>query len=359
MAWSESDLKKHLTAEPPRSLYLIAGEEKYLVNRSAARLIKKAGGDAFPEFNLNEFGAGAGVDAIADAATALPFFAEHKCVSVSDLDIEELNAVELKKLYELLESVPETTSLVFWYPTLDFDGKRSAKWKKFMKELETRGGALVFCERRSQSELVRLAEREAEKAGAALSRQNAQRVVEYAGPDVTRILGEMEKLCAFALGSAAGEQQPEITAQMIETLVPKTTETTVFLMANALVAGNYEKAYSLLDALFAQGEEPIAILGALSASFVDMCRVRAALESGLPAAAAGEYGDYKGKEFRLRNAEKTARGMKPKTLYESMQLLLEADAALKGSRLSGRIILEELIAKLLLTASQAAGRERA
>lgn len=359
MAWNESDLKKHLTTEPPRSLYLIAGEEKYLVKRSAARLIKKAGGDAFPEFNLNEFGAGAGVDAIADAATALPFFAEHKCVSVSDLDIEELNAVELKKLYELLESVPETTSLVFWYPTLDFDGKRSAKWKKFMKELETRGGALVFCERRSQSELVRLAEREAEKAEAALSRQNAQRVVEYAGPDVTRILGEMEKLCAFALGSAAGEQRPEITAQMIETLVPKTTETTVFLMANALVAGNYEKAYSLLDALFAQGEEPIAILGALSASFVDMCRVRAALESGLPAAAAGEYGDYKGKEFRLRNAEKTTRGMKPKALYESMQLLLEADAALKGSRLSGRIILEELIAKLLLTASQAAGGREA
>lgn len=359
MAWNESDLKKHLTAEPPRSLYLIAGEEKYLVKRSAARLIKKAGGEAFPEFNLNEFGSGAGVDAIADAALALPFFAEHKCVSVSDLDIEELNAVELKKLYELLEGVPETTSLVFWYPTLDFDGKRSAKWKKFMKELETRGGALVFCERRSQSELVRLAEREAEKAGATLSRQNAQRVVEYAGPDVTRLLGEMEKLCAFALGSAAGETRPEITAQMIEALVPKTTETTVFLMANALVAGNYEKAYSLLDALFAQGEEPIAILGALSASFVDMCRVRAALESGLPAVAAGEYGDYKGKEFRLRNAEKTARGMKPKTLYESMQLLLEADAALKGSRLSGRIILEELIAKLLLTASQAAGREQA
>lgn len=358
MAWNESDLKKHLTTEAPRSLYLIAGEEKYLVKRSAARLVKKAGGEAFPEFNLNEFSAEATVDAIADAAVALPFFAEHKCVVVSDFDVESLNAADTKKLSELLDSVPETTSLVFSYPTLDFDAKRGAKWKKFLKELETHGGAIVFCERRSQSDLVRLAIREAEKTRVALSRQNAQRVVDYAGPDVTRLLGEMEKLCAFALGSAAEQVQPEITAQMIETLVPKTTETTVFLMANALVAGNYEKAYALLDALFVQGEEPVAILGALSVSFVDICRVRTALESGLPATAAAQYGDYQGREFRLRNAEKTARNISPERLYESMQLLLETDSALKGSRLSGRIILEELIAKLLLTASRTAERER-
>lgn len=354
MAWNESDLKRHLTAEAPRCLYLIAGEEKYLVKRGAQRLIKKTGGEDFPEFNRNEFGPQAGVDAIADAALALPFFAEHKCVSVSDFDVEAQNAAELKKLYELLESVPETTSLIFWYPTLEFDLKRSAKWKKFVKAFEE-GGAAVLCERRSQSDLVRLAAREAEKAGCALSRQNAQRIVDYAGPDMIRLLGEMEKLCAYALGSARQEEQAkpaEITAQMIEDLVPKTTETTVFLMANALTAGNYEKAYGLLNDLLAQGEEPVAVLGALSSAFVDMCRVRAALESGLPASAAGAYGEYKGKEFRLRNAERASRSLKPEHLRTSMELLLDADMALKGSRLSGRIILEELIAKLLLTASR-------
>ncbi len=67
---------------------------------------------------------------------------------------------------------------------------------------------------------------------------------------------------------------------MVEELVPKSTETTVFLLAGALVAGDYEKAYTLLDVLFYQREEPIAILGALATSYVDMYRVRAALESG-------------------------------------------------------------------------------
>lgn len=349
---TEAELKKQLAAGELCGVYLIAGEEKYLVKRAAGRLLKKAGSEAFPEFNSNEFGNDSSVDSIADAALALPFFAEHKCVFVSDFNVEEKDAVELQKLYELIETSPDTTSLVFWYPTLEFDGKKSAKWKKLLKAVGEKGGVLL-CERRSGAELQKLLLREAEKAGCSLSRQNAVRIVEYAGQDVTQLLHEMEKLCAFALGQAEdGEAPPEITEEMIEALVPKTTETTVFLMCNALVAGNYEKAYSLLDVLFYQNEEPIAILGALSSAYIDMYRVWVALESGLSASAAGAYGDYKGKEFRLRNAERNVKNMKPEILRESLELLLETDLALKGSRLPGRIVLEELIAKLLLTGAK-------
>ncbi len=346
----EGDLKRQLASGELYSLYLVGGEEKYLVKRAAGRLIKKAGGDAFPEFNSQEFDGESAVDGIADAVEALPFFAEHKCVSVSDFDVEEKDAGELNKLYEMLDGVPDTTTLVFWYPTLDFDGKKSAKWRKFLKTCQEKGGVLL-CGRRSVQDLQKLLLREAEKNGVLLSRQDAGRIVEYAGQDVTQLLSEMEKLCAFALGNAREGENARITRESIEELVPKTTETTVFLMANALVAGNYEKAYSLLDALFYQNEEPVAILGALAASYVDMARVRTALESGKPASAAREYGDYKGKEFRLRSGERNARSMKPETLRKSLELLLETDMALKGSRIDGRIALEELIAKLLLAAS--------
>ena len=219
---TEAELKKQLAAGELCGVYLIAGEEKYLVKRSASRLVKKAAGEAFPEFNRNEFGNDSSIDSIADAALALPFFAEHKCVSVSDFNVEEKDAVELQKLYELIETSPDTTSLVFWYPTLEFDGKKSAKWKKLLKAVGERGGVLIH-ERRSAAELQKLLLREAEKAGCALPRQNAARIVEYAGQDVTQLLHEMEKLCAFALGQAeeqGGGALPEITEEMIEALVP-------------------------------------------------------------------------------------------------------------------------------------------
>ncbi len=346
----ESGLRKRIGAGELSGLFVVAGEEKYLVKRLAQQLIKRAAGDAFPEFNNQSFTNDSSLDSVGDAAQALPFFAQRKCVSVADFDVEAKSPQELEKLYELWELAPESTTLVFWYPTLDFDGKRSSKWRKFLKQAEERG-TVALCARRGQGDLLRFVAREAEKAGCALPRQAAQKLLDYAGQDLTTLQNEVEKLCAYALGQGQGE----VTLAMIEELVAKSTETTVFLLSGALVAGNYEKAYTLLDALFYQREEPIAILGALATSYVDMVRVRAALENGGTYGDAAQYGDYKGKDFRLKKAQQNVRGVPQQVLRESLHLLLEADMALKGSRLEPRIILDELIAKLLL----AARRERA
>ena len=146
----ESALRKQMAAGELSGLFVVAGEEKYMVGRLSKQLIKKAAGGTFPEFNNQAFTNESSLDAIGDASQALPFFAERKCVSVSDFDVESKSADELNKLYELWELCPETTALVFWYPTLDFDGKRSSKWKKFLKQAEERG-TVVLCGRRSRT----------------------------------------------------------------------------------------------------------------------------------------------------------------------------------------------------------------
>ena len=58
----------------------------------------------------------------------------------------------------------------------------------------------------------------------------------------------------------------------------------------------------------------------------------------------------RGREFRLRNAERSAKGISEEGLRRSLDLLLQADLQLKGSKLDARIVMEELIAKLLLAA---------
>ena len=131
-------------------------------------------------------------------------------------------------------------------------------------------------------------------------------------------------------------------------MVTKNLETTVFLLSKALVAGNYEKAYELLDLLFGQNEEPVSILAVLSSAYVDMYRVRAALQSGQPVFELAKTFDYKGKEFRLRNAERDGAGMSTEMLRESLDALLQTDVALKSTRTDNRLWMEELIARLLL-----------
>ena len=69
--------------------------------------------------------------------------------------------------------------------------------------------------------------------------------MQYVGNDLNALTNEVTKLCAFAGGG-------EITAEQVEKTVTKNMETTVFLLSNALVRGDYSKAYALLDLLMAQ-----------------------------------------------------------------------------------------------------------
>lgn len=337
----ETDLRKQLSTEQYATLYCLYGEEPLLAKRAALRLKKKIAEGAFSAFNLQEFGNEVQVDQIADAAEALPLMAERKCVMVADYNIEDKPAGAVDKLYQLFSEIPETTTLIFYYPTLVFDAKRSAKWKKFLRTVEQHGDVLAFV-KRSKSDLQTLLVKEAGRNGCTLSKYNAGILIDDVGQDLQSLHTELAKLCAYAgYGS-------EITRQMIDTLVPKSMETTVFLLSNAIVGGQYEKAYLCMDQLFYQKEEPVTILSVLAAAYVDMYRVQASLKSGKGEKGPAEYGDYKGKEFRLGKAAQSARRLTISALRKSLQLLLETDVALKSATGDRRLLMDALIAKLLL-----------
>ena len=176
---TETKLKEQIAKEQIGSLYFLYGDEKLLVRRNLNRLLKKLDGN-FPEFNFQEFPHDAPVDSIADAVVAMPFMAERKCVTVSDLNVEAMNTAELDKLYELLDTIPETTVLILYLPTLEIDPKKSAKWRTFLKKLDTRGFSLPSL-RLKDNELEKYVCREAEKANCLLSRKLAERIVDAAG----------------------------------------------------------------------------------------------------------------------------------------------------------------------------------
>lgn len=344
---TEAQMKQQMDKNELGTLYFLYGAEKYTLKRAAKRLIKKCGTENFPEFNLNQFSNDATMEQIVDAAVAVPLMAERKCVAVSDFNVEDKNAAELKRLQEIIENVPETTTLVFYYPTLLFEGKRSAKWKKWLTTVSKNGYAVEYCARKP-AELEKLMIREAEKAGCGLSKRNAACLVDYVGTDMKSLLNEMEKLCAFAAGQ-------EITADMIEAMVTKSMETTVFILSAELIAGNYEKALSCMDELFYRREEPVGILAALSSTYVDMYRVRVALQSGKSYRAPVEYGEYRGKEFRLSKAERALKGISLEALRKTLELLLETDGKLKSSGTDPRILMDTLVARLLLLSREVQG----
>ena len=62
--------------------------------------------------------------------------------------------------------------------------------------------------------------------------------------------------------------------------------------------------------------------------------------------------EYRNMEFRIRNAARDCRKLTIEQIRESLEWIFQTDLKLKSTRTQPRILLEELLSRLLLTASQ-------
>ena len=342
---TESELKKQIEKSEFSNLYLLYGEESYLVGDYARKLMHKAKGSTFEDFNLQRFdGDTVAMDAVAAAVEALPFMSDRKCVAISDLDVERLRTVEYNKLEQIIDSVPSTTVLIIYLPSVSVNLRTAKKWKKFLTAVNKRG-CVVQMKRRSGSDLEKLICSRAAKLGCELSRQDAGRMIRYSGNDMQTLMNETEKLCSFV-------KEGKISTQVIDRLVVKNLEARVYDLSKAILSGQYDRAYEILDLLFYQNEEPVSVLAVLSSAYVDIYRVRVSIQSGFSALEPAKHFDYARKEFRLTNAERDSKRLSTAMLRESLRVLLQADTALKGARGDRRIVMEKLLAQLLYIAER-------
>ncbi len=337
---TESELKKQIEKSEFARLYFLYGEEKYMIRTYAKKLVSKAYAGGPRDFNLQKIdGAEADVQQIASAVEAMPVLAERKCVEVSDLDAGALRAAEAEKLWELFGSLPESCVLVMDLPTLSANVAKDRTWKKFL-EKANKAGATVQVPLRSRTQMSRLLRAAAQKRGCSMDEKTASYMISQCGGGLQNALNEMEKLCAY---TGPGE----ITRQTVDALTTKNLETKVFDLSRALLAGSCDKAYSILNQLFYQNEEPVAILSVLSGAYLDLYRVKASVQSGFSVMEPAKHFDYARKEFRLGNAERNAGNFSVPALRRSLDALCRADLALKSARGDRRLVLEKLLAQLI------------
>ncbi len=345
MSLSEQDLKAHLKTEEVKRVYLLYGEESYLTMHYMEQLVRKSGvrqNDELSVFNFQRFdGQECSFDAIEAAAEALPLMADKKCVTVSNCDVTA--AALLDRALALVSDPPEDTVLIFWMTTLLGDGKLNAKWKQFADAIEQNGGMCVAFPRKTNDEIARILCAGAGRRGALMKPEIAKRLVEQSGNDLNLLLNELDKLCALA-GNG------EITPEILEQVATKNLNAQAYELSNAILQNHYEKAYTILHRLFACKAEPIVILAALSGAYTDMYRAKVAAIGGRQVETLVEEFDYKGKTFRLKYAARDCSRMSLEALRESLDILAQADRRLKSSSTDKRTVLEEIAAKLIVTA---------
>lgn len=339
MAMNETQLKSALK-EGLSPVYVLYGEESYLVEQYTRLIAKQAVGDPDDAFNMHRFdGQSVTPEQLEEAVEALPLIAERTCVTVRDMDL----GAHAERLAELLRQMPDTCVLVFWQMTVQPEKKKN--WTAFLAEAEGRGCVVNFT-RKTAGDVVKLLVGGAKRRGCVLAAEDARLMVEQAGNDLNLLLCELDKLVALADGGT-------ITREMIERLGTKNLEARVFDLSKAIFAGRAKQAYELLHQLFVQREEPITVLAVLSNAYADVYRAKVASIGGVTAESlASDFKSYKGKEFRLRNAARDAGRMSVAMLRESLEILAQADNDMKFARQDGRTALEQTVSRLIARAQQ-------
>ena len=334
-------LKKQIKEGKFSSLYLIYGNEPYLKDFYTKELISKVVPKGAEDFNIHRID-GQKLDAnqLQDAVEGLPVFAERKCVIVKDLDAEAIKQADWQKLEKILEDIPEDTVLIIHISSIEPDFKKKAKWKQLLAITQKRGLPVVI-DHLSKSDLTKWIKKNFTKLHCEISDESIRHLIEQASSDMLSINCEIEKIAALSEGKVENKH--------IDMLVAKTLDTTVFKLATAIVKRDYDTSFAILHELFEQKEEPVIISAVLSKAFIDLYRVRVALDYGVDPINLSKTFDYRNREFLLRNAAYDCKNTSSKYLRKCLNLFIETDVALKSSRTDGKIILEELFGKILTT----------
>ncbi len=334
----EDTLKKNIQREL-LPVYILFGDDGYLKKNYADKIGKKI---AEPDdvFNYCRFPQNIDLQEVYDAVMQLPFMGDKKFVELCDYDFEHCSKTDFDKLINLISEVPDSAVFVLRFASLEVDSKKSSKFKKIVTAAEKNNGMAVKLDHRKMPELVKMLTDGAAKRGCKMDSAAARYLVETAGDDINLLSNELTKLCAYA-------KETPITKETVDKVSVKTVEASIYNLSKFILACNTGEALSCLDELFFMRIEPIIILATVSSVYVDMLRLYAAKDEGIRIAEVAEKFGYKGREFVLEKSLQTLKKFDFKKLSLSLEAITEADRILKSFGADSRIVLEQLIIKLI------------
>lgn len=337
----ENSIKKHIRQGDFASLYFVYGDESYLSSFYANNLASSITDTSGMSFNYYYFDSETvSFQAVYEACESLPMMSDRVCVFIKDFPFLKITADELKQYTEYLPSIPSSTTLIFLMATTEVDEKQNSKWKTVLDAMNRNG--VIFClSKRSDSQVAELLVRSAGKRNTTISRETAEYFISVVGNEMTVLLNEFDKLCAFSGGN-------EITREMIDSIAVKSVEASVFDLTTAINNGKADRAFEILSELLKNKTEPTVIIGTIAFGYVDIYRAKTAAENRANTRdVVAAFPSYKGKTFRLDKAANSARNLSMEQVKDLISAVSEADIKIKSFSMNNTVILEELIAKLV------------
>ncbi len=317
-------------AKKLQSVYVLYNDEDFLKRQVVAALRKLVF-----EANDNEFGlsthAGDKADfaAVRDELETVPFLSPRRMVVVENADpfVTRYRAALEKYLNQPpafgilvldVKSWPSNTKL---YKMVDSAGAISCKAPPAYKLPD-------WCMAWARSH-----------HGKELPLAAARLLVDLVGPEMGILDQELIKLAIYV------DTAPKIQSADVDKLVGSGRVQKTFKIFDAIGAGRPGEALIILDRLFDQGEDALAILAALGWQLRRLAKVAGLSRQGIPLYAAMERAGVQA--FAQQGIERQLQYLGREGAGRLYDWLLDADVGLKGgSQLPERTLLERLVVQL-------------
>lgn len=322
------DWLRESAREPLRPVYVISGDDAYLIRESMTAIARAAVPENDSEASIKRFGgATTQLADVLDEVSTLPFFARRRLVIVEEAD------PFVSRYRKDLESYVRSPSRS---GVLLLQVKRWAA-NTILAQLVAGSGLAIDCSGPPEGAiapwLIQLAR---DRHQTELEADAARLLVDLVGSEAGVLASEVEKLAVYA-----GESR-RITRGEVLKLVGAGRVETIWKAVDAATTGQARVALEHLENVLAAGEEPIAMLAAVSSTLLKVHhagRLRAArldLEEACQVAGIPSFAHEK---TRRQHAH-----LGPSRVDQLPSTLLRADLDLKGgSLLDPRLVLEMLL----------------
>ena len=166
-------------------------------------------------------------------------------------------------------------------------------------------------------------------------------LIELVGTNMGMLDQELQKL------ASAGGDNPAIAVEDVQRFVGRSKSADVFRILDAIGDGKPGEALSILEDLFAEGEDPMAILGPMTAQLRKLATVgRLHLKDGMPLGPAMDAAKVPGWDKARMAFERQLKHLGRRRLEKLIGWLTEINLGLKGGNPPRGRQVERLIVQL-------------
>ncbi len=325
MSTLASDLK-HIQSRQFKRIYLLFGEERFLVNSMKTKLLDEVVQEGDTMNFSKYFGKGIDVMQVIQDADTLPFFSEYRVILLED---SKLFKSANEDFLKFLDKIPDTTILICVESEVD---KRSKTYKKAKSV-----GYICEYDRMKDKELEQWAARQLLKAGKKIRQSTMTYFIQMVGNDMNNIESELDKLIAFCM------DKEEIEVSDINAVCIMEINGKIFEMIDAMSMKKQNKALELYYDLIAVREAPMKILYMLTRQFNIMLQIKELQNKNQPVSMIIDK--LKMNPYVVKKTAGQCKNFSEKKLRRAIEQCLSLEESVKTGNMDDKMAVELIIVR--------------